>query len=320
MSGDAFSALAATADPTLLVRGDVASVEGFADALAGFSGLLLDAADSMARVDAQWRGAAGASFWERMTAAVRDFRVAGGAFAEAAVAIRGYAWDLAEVQAMARSAASRWADGVRAATEQGADAGPFGRLAIAGPGPDLLLRWEPVGAAERAAAVAALEQAWEQQHQSGMRAAAALTQAMAAAPEAARWYETMAPTIIGLTSMGDSTVKREVVVGGGRGLVDLVLMGGTNQWGTRDLANQALDGWERRHGLNPRSGIHETARFVAPMALPIPGLAEVAAGGGTFTRVLARTTRVDPGLPVEQAGPARIRLRGCACGRCGERD
>ena len=48
MSGDAFAALAATAEPTRLVGGDVASLEAFADVLTGFSRLVLDAADSIA--------------------------------------------------------------------------------------------------------------------------------------------------------------------------------------------------------------------------------------------------------------------------------
>lgn len=152
--------------------------------------------------------------------------------------------------------------------------------AISGPGRDAIQKLD--------LARLALERA-------GNEAADALVAAQAHAPAPATWYETAGPTILGLTSNTNPKVKAELAAGAVRGVLDVVIV----RLPTRPYLDQALDLWSKKHGINPNSGIHSTARIVAPAVIPIPG---VAAGLGITTKLANRSlTRVIEATPAEVA-------------------
>ena len=274
--------------PDRLIPGDPGAVAGLGDALAGYADLLADAARALGRVEVSWDGEAAGGFRDEFGLQPGRFSAAARSFDVACAALGRYAATLLSAQLAAGRARDLFAEGMRAAAATvggplGVDAGPLEVLT------------SPAGLQQRLAAVELLERVRADVDRAGNEAAETLRNAMACAPEPTSawqhaWNFLLAPP------WELNQERRDWAAGAAVGILDTVVLA-TNPlpvalW-VGATSKPQVNAFERRFGVDPRSGFHTAGAVVVPTVLT----------GGVALEGVASTSAVRAGLDVFAAKP-----------------
>ena len=248
--------------PDRLVPGDPGGVAALGDGLAGYADLLADAARALGRVEVSWDGAAASGFRDEFGLQPGRFSAAARSFDAACAALGRYAATLLSAQLAAGRARDLFAEGMRAAAATvggplGVDAGPLEVLT------------SPAGLQQRLAAVELLERVRADVDRAGNEAAETLRSAMASAPEPTSawqhaWNFLLAPP------WELNQERRDWAAGAAVGILDTVVLA-TNPlpvalW-VGATSKPQVNAFERRFGVDPRSGFHTAGAVVVPTVL-----------------------------------------------------
>ena len=248
--------------PDRLIPGDPGAVAGLGDALAGYADLLADAARALGRVEVSWDGEAAGGFRDEFGLQPGRFSAAARSFDAACAALGQYAATLLSAQLAAGRARDLFAEGMRAAAATvggplGVDAGPLEVLT------------SPAGLQQRLAAVELLERVRADVDRAGNEAAETLRSAMASAPEPTSpwqhaWNFLLAPP------WELNQERRDWAAGAAVGILDTVVLA-TNPlpvalW-VGATSKPQVNAFERRFGVDPRSGFHTAGAVVVPTIL-----------------------------------------------------
>ena len=273
--------------PDRLIPGDPGAVAGLGDALAGYADLLADAARALGRVEVSWDGEAAGGFRDEFGLQPGRFSAAARSFDAACAALGQYAATLLSAQLAAGRARDLFAEGMRAAAATvggplGVDAGPLEVLT------------SPAGLQQRLAAVELLERVRADVDRAGNEAAETLRSAMASAPEPTSpwqhaWNFLLAPP------WELNQERRDWAAGAAVGILDTVVLA-TNPlpvalW-VGATSKPQVNAFERRFGVDPRSGFHTAGAVVVPTVLTGGALGGVPGGSAPARR---RRVGIDAG-------------------------